>query len=137
MKKLVSFILCFALMVSLVACGGTTGESDEFTPVADGATVGEGAVSFPLVIVDKEGTEIKVTVNTDAETVGDALVETGLVEGSDGEYGLYITHVNGIAAVYEEDGTYWAFYVNDEYAQAGVDSTPITEREAYMLKAES
>lgn len=139
MKKLMSLFLCVILMVSLVACGGDSTETttpEAFTPVTDGAVVGEGAVSFPLVIVDKEGNTINVTVNTDKEMVGEALLETGLAEGYNGDYGLYITHVNGIAAIYEEDATYWAFYINGEYAMTGVDLTPITQGETYMLKVE-
>lgn len=138
MKKIVSLILCAILMLSLAACGApeeTTGPA-EFTPVADGAVLGEGAVSFPLVITDKDGSSINVTVNTDKENVGDALLEVGIVEGTVGEYGLYITHVNGIGAIYEEDGTYWAFYINGEYAMTGVDQTPIAEGETYELKVE-
>ena len=44
--------------------------------------------------------------------------------------------VNGITADYDTDGVYWAFYVNGEYASTGVDSTPITQGDAYSLKVE-
>ena len=64
-------------------------------------------------------------------------METGLAEGEQGEYGLYIHAVNGIRAVYEESSTYWAFYINDGYPTAGVELTPIVEGESYMLKVES
>ena len=136
MKKIVTLILCAILMVSLVACGGDTAETTlPSTTVTDGQVVGEGAKSFPLTIVDKEGNAITITVNTDKETVGEALTELGIVEGTMGEYGLYITHVNGIPAIWEEDGYYWSFYINDEYAMTGVDQTPITEGESYKLAA--
>ena len=136
MKKIISLVLCFVLVLSLAACGGTT-ETTEFTPVSDGDVVGEGSASFPLTIVDRDGNAISITVNTDAETVGQALLDNGIVEGEEGDYGLYIHSVNGIRAVYEEDATYWAFYVNDAYAMTGVDMTPIAEGESYMLKVES
>ena len=135
MKKIVSLILCAILMVSLIACGGAPAETIPSTTVTDGQEVGEGAKSFPLTIVDKEGSAITVTVNTDKETVGEALTELGIVEGTVGEYGLYMTHVNGIPAIYEDDGYYWAFYINDEYAMTGVDQTPIAEGESYKLAA--
>lgn len=134
MKKIAALFLAVLMVFSLAACGSA--ETAEVATVTDGQTVGEGAVSFPLQIVDKEGSEINITVNTDAETVGEALLENGIVEGEEGEYGLYITHVNGIAAIYEEDATYWAFYINGEYAMTGVDSTPIVEGDAYALKVE-
>lgn len=139
MKKIMSLILCLLMVFSLAACGGDTPETTDpagFTPVTDGAIVGEGAVSFPLVIVDKDGNTVNVTVNTDKEMVGEALTELGLIEGEQGDYGLYIHEVNGIRAVYEEDATYWAFYINGEYAMTGVDQTPIAEGETYTLKVE-
>lgn len=139
MKKLMSLILCLIMVFSLVACGGTTAETTEpagFTPVSDGAVVGEGAKSFPFVIVDKEGNTVTVTVNTDKETVGEALLELGLVEGEEGEYGLYVKTVNGITADWDVDAAYWAFYINDEYAMTGVDTTPIVDGETYMFKVE-
>lgn len=139
MKKLMSLILCLIMVFSLVACGGATSETTEpsgFTPVTDGAVVGEGAKSFPFVIVDKEGSTVTVTVNTDKETVGEALAELGLLEGEYAEYGLYVKTVNGITVDYEADAAYWAFYINDEYAMAGVDLTPIADGETYMFKVE-
>ena len=38
-----------------------------------------------------------------------------------------VTTVNGITVDFDTDGVYWAFYINDEYAQSGVDATPIEE----------
>lgn len=135
MKKIVSLILCAILMVSLIACGGAPAETTPSATVTDGQVVGEGAKSFPLTIVDKEGNAITITVNTDKEMVGEALTELGIVEGTMGEYGLYITHVNGIPAIWEDDGYYWSFYINDEYAMTGVDQTPIADGETYKLAA--
>lgn len=65
-----------------------------------------------------------------------ALVGVGLIEGGDGPYGLYIKTVNGITVDYDKNGKYWAFYVNDEYANASVDLTDIQEGDSYALKAE-
>lgn len=134
-KKMMSAVLCFALIVAMALTGCGTTETN-VTTVTDGQTVGEGNVSFPLTIVDKESNEINVTIKTDKEIVGDALEELGLIEGDESEYGMYVKAVNGIVAIYEEDATYWAFYINGEYAQTGVDSTPIVDGESYMLKVE-
>ena len=138
MKKLISLILCLVIVLSLTACGGE--KAPETTPsntVTDGQVVGEGAKTFPLTIVDKEGNAITITVNTDKETVGEALTELGIVEGTVGEYGLYITHVNGIPAIYEEDGYYWSFYINGDYANTGVDTTTILPGDSYELRYET
>ena len=70
------------------------------------------------------------------KTVGDALLELGLVEGDEGAYGLFVKSVNGIVADYDVDKTYWAFYVNGEYAMSGVDVTEIEGDAVYMFKVE-
>lgn len=98
--------------------------------------LGEGSVKFTFIVVDADGNETNFVVSTDKETVGDALLELNLIEGDDSEYGLYVKTVNGITADYDTDGTYWAFYVNGEYASTGVDSTPVNEGDTYEFKVE-
>ena len=83
-----------------------------------------------------EGNETKLTIHTDKTTVGEALLELGVIAGEDGQYGLYVKEVIGIEADYDKDGVYWAFYVNGEYAMTGVDQTEIVDGEAYAFKAE-
>ncbi len=140
MKKLLSLILALTMVLSLsllTGCGDAAEDDGAAAvTVANGDVVGEGAVSFPFTIVDKDGNEITITVNTDEEMVGAALQALGIIEGEEGDYGLYVKAVNGITADYEVDGTYWAFYVNGEYGMTGIDLTPITEGETYMMKVE-
>ena len=145
-RRLVAFRSCMALFVAMAlftaACsGGTKKEEPSVKQEAaataqDGDVLGQGAVSVPLTIVDKDGNETALTIHTDLETVGAALLDLGLIAGEDGEFGLYVKTVNGITADYDTDGVYWAFYVNGEYASTGVDSTPITQGDAYSLKVE-
>ncbi|MBQ2252370.1 MAG: DUF4430 domain-containing protein [Clostridia bacterium] len=97
---------------------------------------GEGQKSFSFAVVDGNGKETLYTVKTDQTTVGDALLELGLIEGDESEYGLYVKKVDGIAAAFEVDGTYWAFYVDGEYALSGVDTTEIVEGSSYAFKVE-
>ena len=59
-----------------------------------------------------------------------------MIEGEESEYGLFIKKVNGIEADFNKDKTYWAFYINDEYAMSGVDTTDITENDTYSLRKE-
>ena len=59
-----------------------------------------------------------------------------LIAGEEGEFGLYVKTVNGITADYDVDQTYWAFYVDGEYAMSGVDVTTIEEGKTYALKVE-
>ena len=104
--------------------------------VKNGDVVGQGATAFAFVIVDKEGNETAITVKTDKKMVGEALLDEKIVEGDMGDYGLYVKKVNGIVADYDVDQTYWAFYIDGEYAMTGVDVTEITEGSTYMMKVE-
>ena len=94
---------------------------------------GEG--SKTLVVEVKAGDEsVTFTLKTDKTTVGEALQEYDLIDGEEGEYGLYIKVVNGITADYDVDQSYWAFYIDGEYAMSGVDTTDITDGVVYKLE---
>lgn len=103
----------------------------------EATTLGEGEIQFTFVVVDADGNETAFDVHTNKETVGEALLELGLIAGDESEYGLYVKSVNGITADYDTDGTYWAFYIDDEYASTGVDTTDITPGSTYAFKVEA
>ena len=95
-----------------------------------------GAKSVTVEIVDNNQESTTYLVNTDAEYARQALeeIEDLSIEGDESEYGLMITTINGLYADYEADGAYWAFYVNGEYANYGVDSQPIADGDILSLK---
>ena len=145
MKKLLSLVLAFVLTaaLALTGCSGKPAETTAPTEAPESAgssaftILGEGEKSFELSIVDKEGVTDPYLSHTDEEMVGYALIEHKLIEGEQGQYGMYIQSVLGQVLDYETDGMYWAFYVNGEYAMTGVDQTPIQADTGYMLKAEA
>lgn len=146
-KKITSLLLCMMLIVAMafttVGCGTKdNGVNNQPSTEAQGSTenentvLGEGQTKFAFVVVDKDGNETSFEIHTDKTTVGDALLEVDLIARETSEYGLYVKTVNGITADYDVDQTYWAFYVNGEYATAGVDSTTIEEGATYSFKVE-
>lgn len=98
--------------------------------------LGEGQTMFLFTVVDKDGNETNFEIHTDKENVGEALLDLELIAGEEGEFGLFVKEVNGITADYDVDQTYWAFYVDGEYAMSGVDVTTIEEGKTYVLKVE-
>ena len=93
----------------------------------------EGEKTFTVTVVYADGTGKDFSYTSNEEYVGTVLQAEGLVEGEMGDYGLYIKAVDGVKAVYEEDGAYWGFFVGEEYAQTGIDQTPIEDGAAYKL----
>lgn len=96
------------------------------------AEVGEGAVTVKVkVIADTK--EITLTVHTDKDNLGAALLEYDLVTGDESQYGLYIKSVNGMVADYDKDGAWWSISKDGESLMTGADSTPIADGENYEL----
>ena len=120
MKRLISLLLVIVMLFALAACGKKTEAPAQ-------------AVAFTVIVTDLEGNETTFEYTSDASSVGEALVAEGLVVGHQASYGLYIDAVNGIAADWDNDQTYWAFYINGEYATAGISDTPITANTTYGL----
>lgn len=84
------------------------------------------------VIMDGETTR-ELTIRTDAEFLRGALEQENLIEGTESEYGLYVTAVDGIAAD-DAKRQWWCF--NDEEGNmlnSGVDTTPITDGDAFQI----
>ena len=129
-------VLIAAMALSMIGCGSKEEPETPAAPqqsAAEAKILGEGATVFQFSVVDLEENETKFEIHTDETTVGAALMKVGLIEGEEGPYGLYVKVVNGITAIYEEDGSYWAFYVNGEYGMTGVDMTDIEPDTAYAM----
>ena len=82
------------------------------------------------VVVDTETSDF--VIETDAEFLRGALEQEGLVEGTESEYGLYVTTVNGVTAD-ESQQQWWCFTRGGGTLETGVDSTPIADGEHYEI----
>ena len=132
-KSATSIVLALLFVFVLVSCNSVdkTGVWENATYRRD-TELGTGATTL-VVRVEAEEQEVTFTVKTDKDTVGAALLEHELIAGEAGTYGLYVKVVNGMTADYDVDRSYWAFYVNEEYAMTGVDATAIEEDTVYRL----
>lgn len=160
-KNIISRVLCLVLAAimtfSFAACNKKAADMDadvSTTTTTAAATKEavktEGTKDAPVVKGTMEGAqygfhfEVKTAENevsyydvySNKSTVGAALLELGMIAGEDSEYGLYVKEVNGVKADYDTDGTYWAFYVNGDYAMTGVDSTDIENGSTYTFAVE-
>ena len=142
LKKLLSLFLCLVLIAATALMATACDNFNlKFWESSQETTANEpddsiAKQNFTFIVVDKDGKETIFNLSTDKATVGDALLAEGLIEGEPGAYGLYVKKVNGIVADYDIDKTYWAFYINGEYAFTGVDSTPVEAGSTYSFKVE-
>ena len=136
-NRALSFAVCMVLIVamalSMTACGGSSNNSAQGDSQNQSETVG---VSFTVEVTDADGNTQTIDVTSDKETVGEALLEQGLIVGEEGQYGLYVKEVNGIVADYDADGSWWGFYINGEMASTGVDGAAVEEGAVYGFKVE-
>lgn len=148
-KKLLTLtlaiLMCVLVTLSLCACGEksteqpqTQTQSETVDPLWSSATYSEnttlGTGDKAIVVTVKAGEKsIDVTINTDAETLEQALISVDLIQGDESSYGLYIKTVNGINADYEKDGYYWAIFADGEYLTQGANKTNIKSGDKFEL----
>lgn len=132
-KRIISLLLILCLGLSLCACGRDKAPDLWADALyTEDTELGQGAKTVTVQVTAEEKS-VTFTLHTDCGTLGEALMEHGLVDGEMGEYGLYVKEVNGITADYDADRTYWGFYSGGEYMMSGVDTTQILGGESYEL----
>lgn len=93
----------------------------------------EGSKTITVTVI-QEGVEDKVfTIHTDAEFLRGALEQEKLIEGTESQYGLFVTTVDGVT-VDESLRQWWC--LNDSEGNmldTGVDSTPIADGDAFQF----
>ena len=133
-RKITALTLIVLTVLALASCFNTVDAEGlwENATYRRDMELGNGANVITVVVAAGESS-VTFTINTDKTTLGDALLEHGLIAGEESLYGLYVKVVNGITADYDVDQSYWAFYKNGEYMMSGVDSTEIASGEHYEL----
>ena len=132
-KTIALFAILTALfMIFSTACDRASVPTDEINAAA-AQDIGSGSTVFKFSMVDGDGNVHAWNVHTNASTVGEALLDAGLIDGTTSDFGLMVSHVNGIRADFVEDDAWWAFYIDDEMAMAGVDATEIEEGVTYAF----
>ena len=93
----------------------------------------EGGKNITVIVVHGDGTQKEFTYGTNAEYLGEVILGEGLVVGEEGPYGLVFDTVDGETASWEENQSYWALYVGEEYATTGADGVVLTDGGVYKL----
>lgn len=123
-KKLVIGIATLVLLCSLPLAGCSSGTSDASSS-ASGAAV--ELAQTTVTVTDADGQVASYTVETAAEgaTVLSVIQATDAdVTVEDGQYGTYVSAINGLAA---EGSSGWVYTVNGEQVMESVDACPVAD----------
>ena len=93
----------------------------------------DGCKNIAVTVVHKDTSERVFRYQTDAEYLGQVLLEEGLIQGENGPYGLMISAADGETADWNVDQSYWALYIGSDYATTGADGIVLTDGGAYSL----
>ena len=85
-------------------------------------------ISFTVVYADETSDEFQIT--TAQEFLRGALEDEGLIAGDETEYGLFVKTVNGVTAD-DANQEWWCLTKGGEAVETGVDSTPVTDGDAF------
>ena len=93
----------------------------------------QGAKTISVAVIMDGETTRELTIHTDAEFLRGALEQEKLVEGTESQYGLYVTTVDGVTAD-DSQRQYWCFKDgNGNDLTVGVDSAPIADGDAFQI----
>lgn len=135
-KKLLIALAAFMLLcaLSLTGCGSDSPSSSS----ADGSSAASSqaaaeSIEATVTITDADGQPMDYTVVTDAQgaTVLSVIQTTDAdVTVEDGQYGTYISAINGQAA---EGNSGWVYTVNGEQAMDSVDVHPVVNGDSVEI----
>lgn len=130
-------VAIIAIILGFMACTNNpapnSADSQSLAASQTQSSSPDAVKEYLFEVTHKDGTTTKKTVTTTETTLDKALLDAGLVAGDEGEYGLFVTEVDGETADYSTDGGWWKFLVNGEESSVGVSSTNVENGSTYSF----
>lgn len=131
MKKSTKTVIALLILAALVVGALLVWHFNKPAPAA------EGEKNITVTVVHGDGSEKSFTLSTDLGTLGGALTEAKLIVGNDGEFGLFVTAVDGETAD-ESAEQWWCFADRDgNMLPSGIDTTPIADGDSFSAVLET
>lgn len=92
----------------------------------------DGAKKISVQVVFSNESNKTYEINTDEIYLRDALEKENLIKGTESEYGLFITTVDGVAAD-DTKNEWWCITKSGEMVTTGIDTTPIADGDCFEL----
>lgn len=124
-KKTRNIIIAVALLLVLVVGAALIWNANR--PEAQ-----EGGKALEVTVVHGDESSKDFSFSTDAENLRTALEEQKLIEGTESEYGLFVTTVDGETAD-DAQQQWWCFSKDGEDLMTGIDDTMIADGEHYEI----
>ena len=126
-RPIIAILLAALLLTACAACGG----NNAVDGIENLQVIGQGKHAVTLLVTLPDGTRSGYQVRTDRETLGEALREINIIVCDEAGF---VTTVDGVTADYSVDQSYWAFYIDGEYATHGVDEESIANGNTYAFE---
>ena len=124
-KKIILALIAFVAVVAVMVGVYFATRPQPDAPTADASK------TITVTVVHGDGSEKTFTYETTETYLGPVLYGEGLIVES-ASAGMFDT-VDGEKADWNENQSYWAFYLGEDYANTGIYTTPIADGAAYRL----
>lgn len=91
-----------------------------------------GGKTIAVEVVHKNGKSASFEYTTEKEYLGEVLTAEKLVDGENGEYGMFITTVDGETAD-DSNQEWWCITKGGEQLNTSADKTPIADGDKFEL----
>ena len=131
-KRILTKLLALTLVVlmsvlAFAACGKKDTNSDINSGNAE-----VKAINISVTVVAKDKSEKVFNIETDKKTLGDALLEEGLVTEEEHKSGFY-NHIDGVRADYNLDKCWWCFTKGGETVMVGANDLEIADGDKFEI----
>lgn len=133
---LAALIVAFGTFLAVKHFGGKNSDKDKEKGskivATDSAEDKETKTKIVVTVVYKDKTEKQFEISTNAENLGDALFEKGLVNEEEHKAGFYL-NIDGVRADYTMDGAWWCITKDGEMTTVGANEQPITDGDSFEI----